>query len=92
MDGLVRAALAGLACREIYLRVVRPGRTSYVVVHALLADAEAGLDVRRADGYRRAIIDALASRQAPVVVGVVFTAVDEFAAPTTGFVTRPAEA
>lgn len=71
---------------------MRSGRTSYVVVHALLADAEAGLDVRRADGFRRATIDALASRHAPVVVDVVFTVVHEFAAPTTGVVTRPAEA
>jgi len=39
-------------------------------------------------GYplRRAVVAAVAARHAPVIVDIVFTAIEEFAAPTTGFV------
>ena len=33
-----------------------------------------------------AVVAAVAARHAPVIVDVVFTAIEEFAAPTTGFV------
>jgi hypothetical protein len=70
----------------LYVRVVQPGRTTYAMVHVLLGEAEAGLDVRRADALRRAVVAAVAARHTPVIVGIVFTAIEEFAAPTTGFV------
>lgn len=84
----VRGALSPLDCRKIYVRVVKPGRTTYVVVHVLVAE-DAGLDVSRADELRRSIVAALAADHTPIIADVVFTAVDEFAAPTTGFVAQP---
>jgi predicted Co/Zn/Cd cation transporter (cation efflux family) len=85
MEAEVRAALAGLPLRRLYIRAVQPGRTAYVTVHALLEPA-AALDLATADRYRGAVIRALAARHAPVIVDVVFTAVEEYAAPTAGYV------
>ena len=89
IDGLVRGALAGLPIRALYVRVVQPGRTTYAMVHVLLDEAEAGLDVKRADALRRAVVAAVAERHTPAIVDIVFTAIEEFAAPTTGFVVDP---
>ena len=86
IEAQVRGALADLAMRALYVRVVQPGRTTYAMVHVLLREAEAGLDVKGADALRRAVVAALAARRAPVIVDIVFTAIEEFAAPTTGFV------
>ena len=82
----VRGALAHLPMRALYVRVVQPGRTTYAMVHVLLGEAEAGLDIKGADALRRAVVAAVAARHTPVIVDVVFTAIEEFAAPTTGFV------
>jgi predicted Co/Zn/Cd cation transporter (cation efflux family) len=82
----VRGALADLPMRALYVRVVQPGRTTYAMVHALLGEAEAGLDVRQADALRRGVVAAVAARHAPVIIDVIFTANEELAAPTTGFV------
>jgi predicted Co/Zn/Cd cation transporter (cation efflux family) len=82
----VRGALADLPMRALYVRVVQPGRTTYAMVHVLLGEAEAGLDVKGADALRRAVVAALAARHTPVIVDIVFTAIEKFAAPTTGFV------
>jgi predicted Co/Zn/Cd cation transporter (cation efflux family) len=89
IDGLVRGALKGLPIRALYIRVVQPGRTTYAMVHVLLGEAEAGLEVKEADELRRAVVAAVASRHAPGIVDIVFTAIEEFAAPTTGFVVDP---
>jgi cation diffusion facilitator family transporter len=85
----VEEALARLPTRAVYVRTVQPGRATYVTVHALVAEAGEGLDLREADRLRRAVVAALVPRHAPVVVDVVFTAVEDFAAPTTGFVVLP---
>jgi len=89
IEALARGALADLPTREIYVRTVRPGRTVYVTIHALLPPEAAGLDVARADALRREVVAAIAARHAPAIVDVVFTAVEEFAAPTTGFAVAP---
>jgi cation diffusion facilitator family transporter len=86
IERLVRGALAGVPMRALYVRVVQPGRTTYAMVHVLLSEAEAGLDIKGADALRRAVVAAVANRHAPVIVDMVFTAIEEFAAPTTGFV------
>ena len=82
----VRGALADLPMRALYVRVVQPGRTTYAMVHVLLGEAEAGLDIKGADALRRAVVAAVAARHTPVIVDIVFTGIEEFAAPTTGFV------
>ena len=86
IDGLVRGALSVVPLRALYVRVVQPGRTTYAMVHVLLGEAETRLDIKRADALRRAVVAAVAERHTPVIVDIVFTAIEEFAAPTTGFV------
>jgi predicted Co/Zn/Cd cation transporter (cation efflux family) len=82
----VRRALADLPMRTLYVRVVQPGRTTYAMVHVLLGEAEAELDVKRADALRRAVVAAVGARHTPVIVDMVFTTIEEYAAPTAGFV------
>jgi hypothetical protein len=43
------------------------------------------LALPEADRLRGAIVDALIARHAPVVVDVVFTAVEAYVAPTAGY-------
>ena len=74
-----------MAHRAIYVRTVKPGRTAYVTIHVLLPE-DAALDLAAADALRRRVIDALIAAHAPVIVDVVFTAIEEYAAPTAGFV------
>lgn len=81
----VAEALAGLPLRALYVRTVKPGRTTYVTIHALVAEAAAGMDLAQADALRRRVVAALAAGHAPVVVDVVFTTVEAYAAPTTGY-------
>ena len=86
VEALAGGALTSLTAPRLYVRVLQPGRTTYVLVHVLLGQPDLGLDVRRADQLRRTLIAAIATRHAPVIVDIVFTAVEELAAPTTGFV------
>jgi len=86
IEGQVRGALAGLPMRALYIRVVQPGRTTYAMVHVLLDEAEARLDIKGADTLRREVVAAVAARHKPVIIDIVFTAIEQFAAPTTGFV------
>jgi len=84
MEAAIRGALGDLPLARLYVRAIQPGRTTYVVVHALLPPG-ATLDLAAADRLRGAVIAALAARHAPVIADVVFTGVEAFAAPTTGF-------
>jgi predicted Co/Zn/Cd cation transporter (cation efflux family) len=84
MEAAARAALGDLPVRRLYVRAIQPGRTAYVVVHALVRP-DTALDLAAADRLRGAVIAALAARHAPVIVDVVFTGVEAFAAPTTGY-------
>ena len=89
IDGLVRDALEDLPIRALYVRVIQPGRTTYALVHVLLDEAQATLDISRTDELRRAMVTAIGRRHSPAIVDVVFTAVAEFAVPTTGFAVDP---
>jgi predicted Co/Zn/Cd cation transporter (cation efflux family) len=91
IEALVKDALGALPARAIYLRVVQPGRTTYVTLHVLLDEAGADLDLRTADRLRVAVVEALARKHAPIIVDIVFTTIEEYAAPTTGFVVAPAQ-
>jgi cation diffusion facilitator family transporter len=84
IETLVRDRLSDVANRAIYVRTVKPGRTAYVTIHVLLPE-DAALDLTTADALRRRVIDALVAAHAPVIVDVVFTAIEEYAAPTAGF-------
>lgn len=83
IEDLVRDALQGVPTRRLFVRAVQPGRTTYVLVHVLLGPEPATLDVTGADALRHRVIAALAVRFAPVIVDVLFTGVEAFAAPTT---------
>lgn len=84
VEELARAALGDLPVRRLWVRVSRPGRTANVLVHVLLPEATP-LDVAEADRLRGRIIAALVAHHAPVIVDVVFTAVEAYAAPTAGY-------
>lgn len=77
----VAQALDGLEIERFYLRVLRPGRTTYVLVHVLVPPGGLGLDVAAADGWREKVLAALAPRHAPLDLDVVFTGDPVFAAP-----------
>jgi predicted Co/Zn/Cd cation transporter (cation efflux family) len=89
VEAAVRGALGDLAPRALYVRVLRPGRTTYATAHVVLAETDAGLEVRRADTLRRAAVAAVAKAHHPVILDMVFTAVDAFAAPTAGMTADP---
>ena len=84
MEALARGALGGLPVARLWVRAIQPGRTAYVVVHVLVPPGT-DLDLAAADRLRGAVIAALTARHAPVVVDVVFTAVEAYAAPTAGY-------
>jgi cation diffusion facilitator family transporter len=85
IDTLVRHALGDLPVRGLFTRVVQPGRTIYALVHVLLGEGQEHMDVRRMDALRRAAVAAAVEQQTPIILDIVFTAVEEFAVPTTGF-------
>jgi predicted Co/Zn/Cd cation transporter (cation efflux family) len=84
MEALARGALGGLPLDRLWIRAIQPGRTAYVVVHVLVPPGT-DLELAAADRLRGAVIVALTARHAPVVVDVVFTAVEAYAAPTAGY-------
>jgi predicted Co/Zn/Cd cation transporter (cation efflux family) len=90
MRGLVREALGDLPVSNVWIRAVRPGRTAYVVVHVLVPPGTA-LDLAGADRLRQRMVAALVARHAPIVVDVVFTAVEAYAAPTAGWTEAAAD-
>jgi hypothetical protein len=83
MESAVRSALGDLPVRRLWVRAIRPGRTAYIVVHAVLAP-ETPLDLTASDRLRGAIIAALAARHGPMLADVIFTAVEAYAAPIAG--------
>ena len=84
MQAAVRRALGELPVERLWVRAVQPGRTTYCSVHALVPPGTP-LDLGRADALRGQVISALAARYAPVVVDVVFTGTESYAAPTAGY-------
>ena len=82
MEAEVRAALGPLPVRRIWVRAIQPGRTTYAVVHVLVPPGTV-LDLAEADRLRGVVTGALVARHAPVLVEVVFTAVEAYAEPAT---------
>ena len=77
----VAQALAGLGEERFYLRVQKPGRTTYVLLHVLLRPEGQGLTIAEADGWREKVLAGLAPRHAPLDLDIVFTGDPVFAAP-----------
>jgi predicted Co/Zn/Cd cation transporter (cation efflux family) len=83
---IVREALAGIEAREIYVRVAQP---IYAIIHVLLEADHPPLAVQEADALRRDMVRALTEHHSPIIVDLLFTTEEQFAAPTTGFVAAP---
>lgn len=83
IEATVRASVAALPLRHLWVRAIRPGRTAYIVVHAVLPE-DAALTLAESDRLRGEIVRALAARHGPMVVDVVFTAVEAYGAPVSG--------
>jgi hypothetical protein len=82
--------LAGIEAREIYVRVVQPGRTIYAIIPLLLLEADhPPLAVQDADALRRDVVRAFTEHHSPITVDLLFTIEEQFAAPTTGLVAAP---
>ena len=77
----VARALAGLGEERFYLRVQKPGRTTYVLLHVLLPPDGQGLTIAEADRWREKVLAGLAPRHAPLDLDMVFTGDPVFAAP-----------
>lgn len=82
----IKAALIDLPARNIYVRIVQPGRLLYAVVHILLPEKYNKLNIAEMDAIRHRIVAAIAKTQSQFDVDVIFTAEERFAAPAAGFI------
>ncbi|MDX1609161.1 MAG: cation transporter [Halofilum sp. (in: g-proteobacteria)] len=80
----IDAALAALPVRERHVRMVRPGRTLYVVVHTVLANDADGLGLRELDRVRGEIDAAVRALHPRVLIDVLFTTERRWALPSAG--------
>ena len=79
----VANALADTDTQEVRVRMVRPGRLLYVMVHVVLPDAS-DVSVSTQDLLRARVDDEVRRYYSPVVCDVVFTADTRWAAPSCG--------
>lgn len=77
----VKEVLADLPASAVYVRMIRPGRTLYVVAHVVVPDDLSIDSVSTLDGVRRRVDTALRRTHTNVFVDVVFTADPYWAAP-----------
>lgn len=91
VNAAVDEALASLPVRERHVRMVRPGRTLYVLVHVVLSERFALDGVEQLDAIRARLDAAVRRLHSPVMVDAVFTADRRWAEPSAG-VQSPAEA
>ncbi|PRY65293.1 cation diffusion facilitator family transporter [Vreelandella songnenensis] len=80
----IKRALAGTHTLEVRVRMVRPGRLLYVMVHVVMPEDGACDSLKRQDALRARIDDEVRRCYSPVVCDVVFTANTHWAAPTCG--------
>ncbi|WP_146876329.1 cation diffusion facilitator family transporter [Halovibrio variabilis] len=79
----VARALADTDTQEVRVRLVRPGRLLYVIVHVVLPEAS-DVSVTNQDSLRARVDDEVRRYYSPVVCDVVFTANTRWAAPSCG--------
>lgn len=79
----VANALANTGTQQVRVRMVRPGRLLYVMVHVVLPEASR-LSITNQDALRARIDDEVRRYYSPVVCDVVFTADTRWAAPSCG--------
>ncbi|MDR5899726.1 cation diffusion facilitator family transporter [Halomonas vilamensis] len=79
----VGRALADIDTQEVRVRMVRPGRLLYVIVHVVLP-ATPDITIAAQDKLRVKVDDEVRRYYSPVVCDVVFTADTRWAAPSCG--------
>lgn len=90
-DGLVRPvreaidrALVGLPTRHVRVRMVRPGRMLYLVVHVVLPEDYPLSSLTALDAIRGRVDAEVRRCHSPLVCDVVFTADPHWASPSSG--------
>ena len=79
--GIVAAGLSDLPVDEVFVRVIQPGRTRFVLVHAVMPSDYAPRSLAEQDALRQGILDRLTKDHAGTVLDLVFTADRSWAAP-----------
>ncbi|EPC03498.1 hypothetical protein L861_18335 [Litchfieldella anticariensis FP35 = DSM 16096] len=77
-------ALAELPARRVHVRMVRPGRMLYVVVHVVLPSGFPLNSLNDLDAIRQRLDAEVRQVYSPLVTDVVFTADERWAAPSSG--------
>ncbi len=80
----VARGLADIDTQEVRVRMVRPGRLLYVIVHVVLPKSHPDTTLANQDLLRQRIDDEVRRDYSPVVCDVVFTADTRWAAPSCG--------
>ncbi|KPQ22400.1 MULTISPECIES: cation diffusion facilitator family transporter [unclassified Halomonas] len=80
----VARALADTDTQEVRVRIVRPGRLLYVMVHVVLPDTSPNASITQQDALRAHIDEHVRRYYSPVICDVVFTADTRWAAPSCG--------
>ncbi|WP_252106501.1 MULTISPECIES: cation diffusion facilitator family transporter [unclassified Halomonas] len=88
----VRAAVAqgleGVEALEVRVRIVRPGRLLYVMVHVVLPKQDDSMSLTTQDELRDRVDEQVRRHYSPSVCDVVFTVDTRWAAPTSGLLVR----
>jgi len=79
----VANALAATDTKEVRVRMVRPGRLLYVIVHVVLPETS-HLTIASQDALRARVDEEVRRYYSPVVCDVVFTTDTRWAAPSCG--------
>lgn len=80
----VARGLADIDTQEVRVRMVRPGRLLYIMVHVVLPKALHESTLAHQDALRQQIDEEVRHIYSPVVCDVVFTEDDRWAAPSCG--------
>ncbi|MDP3536560.1 MAG: cation diffusion facilitator family transporter [Halomonas sp.] len=86
----VARALADIDTHEVRVRMVRPGRLLYVIVHVVLSKDLSEASLANQDRLRQRIDEEVRREHSPVVCDVVFTADTRWAAPSCGLLVKKA--
>ncbi|MGP5562565.1 MULTISPECIES: cation diffusion facilitator family transporter [Halomonadaceae] len=80
----IARGLADIDTQEVRVRMVRPGRLLYIMVHVVLPKALHDSTLAHQDALRQQIDEEVRRIYSPVVCDVVFTEDDRWAAPSCG--------
>ncbi|WP_447530497.1 cation diffusion facilitator family transporter [Vreelandella sp. TE19] len=84
----VARGLESIDALEVRVRIVRPGRLLYVMVHVVLPEDQASMSLITQDALRDRVDEHVRRHYSPVVCDVVFTVDTRWAAPTSGLLVR----